>query len=171
MTLSRRDVLSGALPLAAAGGLSVPLEGGSEEEAVVFEMYPVGRVEKKNDVVRLRIFEAYTDALLGVEQWSHINVLYWFDKNDTPQKREILRVHPRGKKENPLTGVFACRAPVRPNLIALTVCKVLSVEEGVITVDSIDAFDETPILDIKPLTGGDVPREDLRIPAWVGKKK
>ena len=135
-----------------------------------FKLYPVGRVEKKNDTVQIRIFEKYADALLGLEQWSHANVLYWFDKNDTPQQRGILRVHPRGEKENPLTGVFACRAPVRPNLIALTVCKVLAVEEGVLTVDAIDAFDSTPVLDIKPLIGGDVPREDLRFPAWVDKK-
>ena len=80
-------------------------------------------------------------------EWSHINVFYWFDKNDVPQKRRILRVHPRGDQRNPLAGVFACRAPVRPNLIALSVCRIVSVKGNLVNVDQIDAFDATP----KPL--------------------
>ncbi len=169
MTLSRRAALAGILPLAAAGSLRAT-RGSAQEADESYRLYPVGRIEKTDESVRIRIFEQYAGALLGLEQWSHINVLYWFDKNDTPQKRGILRVHPRGKRENPLTGVFACRAPVRPNLIALSVCRVLSVEEGVVTIDAIDAFDATPVLDIKPLIRGDEPREDLRSPAWASKK-
>ena len=60
---------------------------------------------------------------------------------------------------------------VRPNLIAFTVCKVLSVVEGVLTVDAIDAFDSTPVLDIKPLIRRDGTREDLRFPAWMDEKE
>ncbi len=62
----------------------------------------------------------YQEGLLGLEHWSHIQVIWWFDKNDTPEKRAILQVHPRGDQKNPLTGVFATRSPFRPNLIALT---------------------------------------------------
>ena len=171
MTLSRRAVLSGVVPLAIASDLWASRGRSREEDEVSYRLHPVGRVEKKDGAVRIRIVEKYAGALLGLEQWSHINVLYWFDKNDTPEKRGILRVHPRGNQENPLTGVFACRAPVRPNLLALTVCKVLSVEEGVITVEAIDAFDSTPVLDIKPLVGADEPREDLRRPAWAAGEK
>lgn len=171
MSLSRRKLLTGVVPLAVATGSPVLHGGDQEMEEMSYELFPVGRVEKTEDATRIRIFEEYTDALLGLGSWSHINVLYWFDKNDTPAKRRILQVHPRGNRENPLTGVFACRSPVRPNLIAMTVCKVLSVAEGVITIDTIDAFDETPVLDIKPLIRGDEPREGLRFPDWVGKKK
>ncbi|MGQ9574824.1 MAG: TrmO family methyltransferase domain-containing protein [Thermoguttaceae bacterium] len=85
-----------------------------------------------------------------MEKLSQIWVLYWFDRNDTPQKRSILQVHPRGDPNNPLTGVFATRSPVRPNLIALSRCKVLSVRENVIEIDEIDAFPDTPVLDLKP---------------------
>ncbi len=49
----------------------------------------------------------------------------------------------------PLTGVFATHSPVRPNLLAISTCKILSVKDGFITIDSIDAFDNTPILDLK----------------------
>lgn len=137
-----------------------------------FELHPVGTVEKSDNQVRIRIFDPFVDGLLGLQDWSHINVFYWFDQNDVPQKRRILQVHPQGNPANPLTGVFACRAPVRPNLIALSVCKLLAVEKNLITLDKIDAFDGTPILDIKPFIPPDAPTKDIRVPVWTkGPKK
>jgi tRNA (Thr-GGU) A37 N-methylase len=52
-------------------------------------------------------------------------------------------------------------------LIALSVCKVLAVEENLVTLDRIDAFDGTPVLDIKPFIPPDAPAKDLRVPAWA----
>ena len=121
--------------------------------------------------MRLRIFDEYVDGLLGLEGWSHLNVFYWFDQNDTPQRRRVLRVHPRGDKQNPLTGVFACRAPVRPNLIALSVCKIILVQGNLVTIDDLDAFDATPVLDLKPFIPPDAPTKDVRVPAWAGPRK
>ncbi len=139
-----------------------------EETETLFELYPVGKVEKEGESVRLRIFDKYTDALKGLDGFSHVFVLYWFDKNDTPAKRGILQVHPRGNKNNPLTGVFACRSPVRPNLIALTLCRIISVEGDVVHIDKIDAFDETPVLDLKPyIPGIDEEKENVRLPDWL----
>jgi tRNA-Thr(GGU) m(6)t(6)A37 methyltransferase TsaA len=109
-------------------------------------------------------------GLLGLEAWSHIQVIWWFDKNDTPQKRAILQVHPRGDPKNPLTGVFACRAPVRPNLIALTLCKIVSVKDNVVEVEKIDAFEGTPVLDIKPYAPGQDSAADVRVPDWAKPK-
>jgi len=140
------------------------------EDETIFELHPIGTVEKSKDSARIRIDEQYADALLGLDGWSHVNVLYWFDKNDVPAKRRILRVHPRGDEKNPLTGVFACRAPVRPNLIALSVCKILSVEGNVVTVDGIDAFDTTPVLDLKPHIPADAPTGEIRVPPWAKKR-
>jgi len=157
MSVSRRNlVLKG---LSAATVSTVSAFGSAPSETRVFDgnnpsksfvLHPVGRVEKTNKSVELRIFTEYMDALKGLDGFSHIFVLYWFDKNDTPQKRSILQVHPRGNKKNPLTGVFACRSPARPNLIALSLCRIRSVKDRVIHVDKIDAFNGTPILDIKP---------------------
>jgi tRNA (Thr-GGU) A37 N-methylase len=62
----------------------------------------------------------------------------------------VLQVHPRGNPANPLRGVFATRAPLRPNPIALSRCRVLGVRGNVIEIDGIDAFADTPVLDIKP---------------------
>ena len=175
---SRRKFLAGSLPAAAGLGLAAtwaappgtdPPPGADSQP--VFKLVPIGRVEKAGGRTRLRIFEAYADGLLGLEQWSHVHVLYWFDKNDTPQQRRILRVHPRADRQNPLTGVFACRAPARPNLIALSVCKILSVEGNLVAVDDLDAFDGTPLLDLKPFTPADAPSREVRVPAWAGPTK
>jgi tRNA-Thr(GGU) m(6)t(6)A37 methyltransferase TsaA len=86
-------------------------------------------------------------------------VLYWFDRNDTPERRAIQQVHPRRDPANPLRGVFATRAPVRPNLIGLSRCRVRSVQGTVIEIDQIDAFPDTPVLDIKPVIGSP-PRDE-----------
>jgi len=156
-----------------AGQIQAGVAAGEPADArKTYEVHPIGTVEKGDDWARIRIFDPFVDGLLGLQEWSHNNVFYWFDQNDVPQKRAVLQVHPQGNQENPLTGVFACRAPVRPNLIALSVCKVLKVEKNLITLDQIDAFAGTPILDIKPFIPPDAPVKDLRVPAWTkGKKK
>jgi tRNA (Thr-GGU) A37 N-methylase len=77
-------------------------------------------------------------------------VLYWFDRNDTPQQRSVLQVHPRGSPGNPLRGVFATRSPLRPNLIAPSQAGIVGVNGNVIEIDGIDAFADTPALDLKP---------------------
>lgn len=175
MRLSRRNFVLKAIPLVSMGGIIVNTSEGlaqgdiADEKDIetIYKLSPVGRIEKKEEFARIRIFDQYVDALLGLEGWSHVNVFYWFDKNDIPQKRRILQVHPRGNKDNPLTGVFACRAPVRPNLIALSVCKILSVEGNLVNLDKIDAFDSTPVLDLKPFIPPDEPKKDVRVPEWT----
>ena len=171
MDMSRRRMLSMGVGAAAGGGVAFAGATSKQTEPeTVFKVHPVGRVEKDSASVRLRIFDRYAKALLGLDGFSHVYVIYWFDRNDTPQKRSILQVHPRGDRRNPLTGVFACRAPVRPNLIALSACRILSVAGAVVTVDAIDAFDRTPILDLKPFIPRiDAPTRDVRLPGWIGK--
>ncbi len=115
-----------------------------------FQVWPIGWVRKTDDRTYLEINKKYQAALMGVEKLDSIWVLYWFDRNDTPEQRSILQVHPRGNIENPLRGVFATRAPVRPNLIALSRCDILSIKDNIIEIDYIDAFPDTPVLDIKP---------------------
>jgi len=112
-------------------------------------VYPIGYVKKAEGRTLIVLDKKYEPALLGVDKLSQIWVLWWFDRNDTPEKRSILQVHPRGNPDNPIRGVFATHSPVRPNLIAMTRCKVISVKENVIEIESIDAFADTPVLDIK----------------------
>jgi tRNA-Thr(GGU) m(6)t(6)A37 methyltransferase TsaA len=116
----------------------------------VYTMSPIGWVRKSDGRTRIVVKKRYQPALLGVDELESLWVLYWFDRNDTPERRSILQVHPRMNPENPLRGVFATRAPVRPNLIALSRVRVLSVQGNVIEIDQIDAFADTPVLDLKP---------------------
>ncbi|MCK5244582.1 MAG: tRNA (N6-threonylcarbamoyladenosine(37)-N6)-methyltransferase TrmO [Deltaproteobacteria bacterium] len=115
-----------------------------------FRVFPVGKVKKASGTTTIEIYDKYADALSGLNRFSHVVVLYWFHKNDTPERRRTSRVHPRRNPSNPLTGVFATRSPRRPNLIGLSVCKILSVEKNIVRIDSIDAFHDTPVLDLKP---------------------
>ena len=176
MPISRRRFLAKGTSLLVGSGVvvgcSVQARGGEPAATLSLEttyvVNPVGRVvAKKDKPPRILLFDRYASGFLGLAEWSHVYVLWWFDKSDMPGRRGTLQIHPRGDRKNPLTGVFACRAPVRPNLIGLTVCKVVSVEGAVLTVDTIDAYDGTPVLDLKPFTPADVPREGIRVPEWA----
>jgi len=132
-----------------------------------FQINPVGIVRKTNISVSIEIFKDYTDALLGLDGFSHIVVLYWFDQNDTADKRRVLQVHPRKDPRNPLTGVFATHSPQRPNLIGFTVCKIISIHGEVIEIEDIDALDGSPVIDLKCYIPGSVAEKDVRLPDWV----
>jgi tRNA-Thr(GGU) m(6)t(6)A37 methyltransferase TsaA len=104
---------------------------------------------KEGDRTFIVLDEKYEPGLMGLETFSHVTVVYWFDRNDTPEKRSILQVHPRGNKQNPLRGVFATHSPVRPNLIAISRCKIIAIRGNVVEIDEIDAFHDSPVLDLK----------------------
>ncbi len=122
----------------------------AEMDDRVFEIFPVGFVRKRRGNVKIEISKPFLEGLEGIEAFSQIIVLWWFDRNDSPDKRSILKVHPMGDKSNPLRGVFATRSPVRPNLLGLSVCRLLDIRGSVLKLDAIDAFDGTPVIDIKP---------------------
>jgi tRNA-Thr(GGU) m(6)t(6)A37 methyltransferase TsaA len=132
-----------------------------------FTVQPVGAVRRQGDRSWIEIYEAYRDALLGLEGFSHIYVLYWFHENDSPEKRATLRVHPRKDPKNPLTGVFATHSPMRPNLLGLTCCRVTSVEGNLVWVEGIDAFDGSPVIDIKCYIPDAEPKSGIHVPRWV----
>jgi tRNA-Thr(GGU) m(6)t(6)A37 methyltransferase TsaA len=111
---------------------------------------PIGWVRKTGDRVLVEVETLYLPALLGLKQYSHVWVLYWFHENDNPQDRSILRVHPCRNPANPLTGVFAARAPVRPNLIGLSAARLVGVEGRRVILEGLDAREGTPVLDLKP---------------------
>jgi tRNA (adenine37-N6)-methyltransferase len=135
-----------------------------------FALRTIGRVKKTDGRCTIVLDGQYQPGLLGLDEVSHVYVFYWLDRNDTPDKRSILRYepHPPGNVEHPSQwGVFASRFPCRPNLIGMTLCEILSIEENVIEIPEIDAFTETPVLDIKPhMPGFDVAPQP-RLPKWM----
>ena len=132
-----------------------------------YTILPIGYIRIKNGKILIDIDEKYADALLGLEGFSHINVFYWFHQNDTPEKRRVLQVRPRRNPNNPLTGVFATHSPLRPNLIAFSLCKILSLQGAAIEIDEIDALDGSPVIDIKCYIPSNRSFSDLRLPEWV----
>lgn len=141
-------------PHAAAGrcrrwrwDLSSPAPSPEPAPSPVYEVRPIGWVRKADGRTTIVLDDRYRPGLLGVESLEALWILYWFDRNDTPEQRATQQVHPHGDPSNPLRGVVATRAPVRPNLIALSRCRVLSVQGSVV---EIDAMADTPVLDIKP---------------------
>ena len=141
--------------------------GAAEKQEKTFIIRPIGQVKVVDGRASVVLDKAYEPGLLGLEGWSHIHVVWWFDKNDTPQRRAMLQVHPRGDQNNPIQGVFATRSPVRPNLIAMSLCKIIAIKENVIEIEKIDAFDGTPVLDIKPYTPGPDNVQNAKVPAWA----
>ncbi len=93
----------------------------------------------------LEIFPEFVDGLEGVEASQVVVVLFWLHRS----ARDILKVHPRGKKENRLRGVFSTRSPVRPNPIGISELNVIAVEVNRLQVRGLDVLDQTPIIDIK----------------------
>ena len=135
-----------------------------------FRLTPIGRIVNRDDTCRIEVDAKYRDAFLGLEGFSHIDVLYWLHENDHAAGRGVLRVHPRGDKTNPLTGVFATRSPQRPNPIAVTRCRIIAVTGSTITIDAIDARDGSPLMDIKAHIPARDGTEDIRVPEWVGER-
>jgi tRNA-Thr(GGU) m(6)t(6)A37 methyltransferase TsaA len=151
-------------------GLILPELTGAQEVASVtkdeFILRPIGFVHKEKTHTTLVLGKEFESGLRGLDGFSHAWVLWWFDHNDTPKKRSTLQVHPKGNPRNPLTGVFACRSPARPNLITISLCRVVSVNVNVVEVDGIDAFSNTPILDIKPYIPG-YDSAQASVPDWL----
>ena len=92
---------------------------------------------------------AVADGLEGIEVECELVVLTWLDRAD----RGTLRVHPRGDRSRPELGIFATRAPERPNPIGLHRVRVLEVDGTRLRVARLEAIDATPVLDLKPALG------------------
>ncbi len=108
------------------------------------------------------------DALQGITDFSHAEIIFYFDKADGSKVNKGLR-HPRDNKNWPLTGIFAMRAKDRPNHLGHTIVKILRTEGNVLFIQGLDAIDNTPVVDIKPVIKEFLPREEVNQPAWVSE--
>jgi tRNA-Thr(GGU) m(6)t(6)A37 methyltransferase TsaA len=105
------------------------------------------------------------DALRGLDEFSHVEIVYLFHQVDPGDIRTGAR-HPRGNPEWPAVGIFAQRAKMRPNRIGTTVCRLLDVDGLTLSVAGLDAVDGTPLLDVKPYMAEFGPRGEVRQPVW-----
>jgi tRNA-Thr(GGU) m(6)t(6)A37 methyltransferase TsaA len=113
----------------------------------------------------IEILEEFSPALDGIEDFSHIIVLYWMHR--LADLSGPLKVHPAGIQDSPLVGLFATRSPRRPNPLGLSTVRLLSRQDNRLQVAGLDALDGSPVIDIKPYFPSDP--TDLRLPAWAGR--
>lgn len=147
----------------------------SQDKKGTISIKPLGRARNrvgkptlagwKDIVTEIIIDKKYSKGLDGIEDYSHIIVVYWMD-------REVechLKHHPQGRKDVPYVGIFACRCPQRPNRLAISTVKLISRKNNVLKVRGLDIVDGTPIIDIKPYTPQYDEIRNAKVPAWVKK--
>lgn len=122
--------------------------------------------DKVEAVIALDPSQFGADATAGLGEFSHIEVVFHFDRVGDDEINTGAR-HPRGRKDWPLVGIFAQRGKGRPNRIGVTVCRLLAVDGLMLRVRGLDAIDGTPVLDVKPVMKGFLPRGEVREPEWA----
>ena len=133
---------------------------------------PVGFVsrisQEENDrdrslVARIVFDETLAPALDGIEEWSHIYVISWLDRAQLGE--EPILHHPSSG-----LGIFAARSPIHPNPFGLALVELVKREGNVLWVRGLDAYDGTPVLDVKPYPDWQedlIVVTDFRVPAWL----
>ena len=137
---------------------------------ITYQLHPIGvvRASDEEQSYFLQIEESYRAGLRQLDQFSHVLIFWWADKMDIEKYRGIMTA------ELPYApgveaGVFACRSEYRPNPIALTLMAMLSVdvEKGIVVLPWIDAFDGTPVLDLKPYIPISDRVRDFKVADWL----
>ncbi len=148
-------------------------------DPVTFEVRPIGWVHTDREAreddhwgeVRsmIRLDARFgADALAGLQEFSHIDVIFVFDRFDETKVNVSAR-HPRGNQMWPEVGIFAQRASSRPNRLGVTTCALLGTDGLDVLVQGLDAIDGTPVLDIKPFVEEFQPRTSTRQPTWMSE--
>lgn len=136
------------------------------------QLHPIGRVsvDAAQGVFCLKVDEPFRNGLLHLDYFSHAHIVWWAHEHDNPKSRNNLVTklpYAPGVK----AGVFACRSEYRPNPIAMTICPVLGVdiESGVVHLAYIDAFDGSPLLDIKPYIPVSDRIREVKVAEWFSE--
>ena len=139
-----------------------------------FVVRPIGVVSNKfkravpsgweHSVSEVRVDQRWEAALEGIEEFSHILVLFWLNRIEGER---VMRVHPMGRLDAPLVGLFSTRTPRRPNPIGLTVVKLLERRANVLRVQGLDALDGSPVVDLKPYLTRNDKVQGATMPDWV----
>ena len=137
---------------------------------MLFEISPIGYVRKNEDQSYIEILPEFHPGLFRLEMVSHVFILWWINENDNPDSRQVRITIPRvHNTEIPPKemGTFATRSPKRPNPIGMTLVKITKIIDNHIYIDFMDAFDGSPVIDIKPY----IPNSDridvgISLPPW-----
>lgn len=135
-----------------------------------FEIRSIGTAVAEKGVFGIQVSEQHRKALVELEGWSHVQIIWWGHLLDKPEYREGFLTCPKPYSRGPEeVGVFATRSPARPNPLSLTTAQVISVNigSGLIVVNYLDAEDGTPIIDIKPYVPAIDKVNRAGYPAWA----
>jgi len=121
-------------------------------------------IKDRSLVSRIVVRKDLVEALDGIEGFSHVFVVFYMHKIPKDETK-ILKVHPRGRTDLPLLGIFATRSAYRPNPIGLTLVELIERKSNVLVVKGLDALDGSLVLDIKPFNSRDMVL-DARVPEW-----
>jgi tRNA-Thr(GGU) m(6)t(6)A37 methyltransferase TsaA len=146
-------------PFLVAGGDGLKMQGDLEDA--------LGKIdEMPEEISNIIIDEGLAGILNGIEEYSHLVVLYWAHK--VPEEgRSLTRVHPMGREDIPEKGIFCTCSPARPNPVLTTVVRLKERKGNVLEVLGLDAVDGSPVIDIKPYVKDFYPQEEVRIPEWM----
>ena len=143
----------------------------------LIELVPIGHVRSTRSEARDDDWDAVSssieldpgrfspESLVGLEEFSHVDVVFVFDRVDVTDIEMGAR-RPRGNPDWPEVGIFAQRAKMRPNRLGVTTCRLVSVDGLTLHVEGLDAIDGTPVVDLKPYMEEFGPRGDVRQPSW-----
>ncbi len=122
------------------------------------QMSPIGFVQRekpdedvkdRRTISRVVLDAEFSEGLSGIDEFSHIYIIFWLNRVEQTDVA-TLKKHAFGNPDLPLVGVFATRSPARPNPIGQTLVEIIKREDNVLWVRGLDAYDGTPVLDIKP---------------------
>lgn len=126
-----------------------------------------GRLDWARVESEIRFEPGFESALDGLEEFSHITVLFWMHRSPA-WDTSMTKVHPQRRPDLPLVGVLATHSPSRPNPLGLTTVRLQERRDSVLRVTGLDAIDGTPVVDVKPF----IPGDDLAgatAPGWVSE--
>jgi len=162
-----------ALPmqLRSVGVVRSPLnEPSLVADSVDLEWRPqiAGARESRGVISELVIDSDLAGIADGLEDFSHLLVLYWAHRVDK-YGRSITKAHPMGRKDLPLVGIFATCSPARPNPVCAMVVRLLERKGNVLKVRGLDAIDGSPLIDIKPYNPSYYAAEDVKVADWMAQ--
>lgn len=132
----------------------------------IFTMTAIGAVKQEGGVSRIEVAERFRAGLAGLDEFSHVMVLWLFDR--APWDGRTLTTPPCYRKLDHELGLFATRGPFRPNPVAVSVSRILSLdaERGVLGLDWIDAEPDSPVIDLKPYHPSSDVITEFTMPEW-----
>jgi tRNA-Thr(GGU) m(6)t(6)A37 methyltransferase TsaA len=122
--------------------------------------------KEQSMISEILISDDFTGILDGIEDFSHILVLYWAHLA-SEENRSLIKAHPMGRKDLPEVGIFATCSPVRPNPICVSAVPLMERNGNILKVKHLDAVDGSPVIDIKPYTPSYYTIREVKVSKWM----